>query len=125
MITLIEDLHWMDDASGEFLEHVVDAQGESQNLLLLNFRPEYHARWMQKSWYRQIPLAPLGREAVAEMLRDRLGDDLAPGRHTIRIRTNGMRAYARFFSHDIAPVHRDNAWQWRLVTMATGNDGGT
>ena len=74
-VTLIEDLHWLDAASGEFLEHMVDARAGSRNLLLLNFRPEYRADWMQKSWYRQIPLTPLGREAIAELLADLLGTD--------------------------------------------------
>ena len=74
-VTLIEDLHWLDDASGEFLEHMVDARAGSRSLLLLNFRPEYRADWMQKSWYRQIPLTPLGREAIAELLADLLGTD--------------------------------------------------
>ena len=46
-----------------------------RSLLLVNFRPEYHAEWMQKSWYRQIPLTPLGREAIAELLADLLGND--------------------------------------------------
>ena len=35
----------------------------TRTLLLVNFRPEYHADWMQKSWYRQIPLTPLGVDA--------------------------------------------------------------
>ena len=72
-VTMIEDLHWMDEASAEFLEHMVDARAGSRNLLLLNFRPEYHADWMQKSWYRQIPLTPLGKDAIAELLADLLG----------------------------------------------------
>jgi adenylate cyclase len=33
-ITLIEDLHWLDDASGEFLAHMVGARSGSRNLLL-------------------------------------------------------------------------------------------
>jgi adenylate cyclase len=69
-VTLIEDLHWLDAASAEFLEHMVDARAGSRNLLLLNFRPEYRAEWMRKSWYRQIPLTPLGREVIAELLAD-------------------------------------------------------
>src|SRR5262249_20765318 len=72
-ITLVEDLHWLDEASGEFLAHMVDARAGSRTLLLLNFRPEFHAEWMQKSWYRQIPLMPLGKEAIAELLSDLLG----------------------------------------------------
>ncbi|MBI3682550.1 MAG: AAA family ATPase [Acidobacteria bacterium] len=74
-ITLIEDLHWMDAGSEAFLEQWVDAIAGSRGLLLLNFRPEYHAAWMSKSYYRQIPLAPLGPEAVRALLDDLLGHD--------------------------------------------------
>src|SRR5204863_7848224 len=38
-------------------------------------RPEYCADWMQKSYYRQIPLAPLGSDAIRALLVDLLGND--------------------------------------------------
>jgi len=90
-VTLIEDLHWMDEASGEFLAHMVEAREGSRNVLLLNFRPEYRADWMQKSWYRQIALTPLGKEAIAELLADLLGSDpsLAGLASPIHARTSG------------------------------------
>jgi adenylate cyclase len=99
-ITLIEDLHWIDAASEEFLEQMVDAQSGSQRLLLLNFRPEYHAEWMQKSWYRQIPLTPLGKEAIAELLVDLLGSDpsIAALAGLIHERTAGNP----FFTEEVA-----------------------
>jgi len=74
-VTLIEDLHWIDGGSEAFLEQWVEAIGGACGLLLLNFRPEYHAGWMQKSYYRQIRLAPLGPEAVRALLDDLLGRD--------------------------------------------------
>ena len=74
IVTMIEDLHWLDAASAEFLEQVIDARG-ARSLLLLNFRPEFEAPWMANKWYRQIPLGPLDEPAVAEMLRELLGDD--------------------------------------------------
>ncbi|MEZ0174846.1 MAG: adenylate/guanylate cyclase domain-containing protein [Candidatus Reddybacter sp.] len=76
-IILIENLHWLDDASSEFLEQLVDANIDNRCLLLLNFRPEYHAQWMQKSGYRQIPLTSLGYEAIKELLADQLGSDIS------------------------------------------------
>jgi hypothetical protein len=39
---------------------MVDAAPGNRSLLLLNFRPEYHAQWMQRSYYQQLPLLPLG-----------------------------------------------------------------
>ena len=99
-VTLIEDLHWLDAASAEFLEHMVDARAGSRSLLLVNFRPEYRADWMQKSWYRQIPLTPLGREAIAELLADLLGNDpsLAGLAGPIHARTGGNP----FFTEEVA-----------------------
>jgi class 3 adenylate cyclase/tetratricopeptide (TPR) repeat protein len=75
LVTLVEDLHWIDAASEALLEQWVDAIAGSRSLLIVNFRPEYHATWTAKSYYRQIPLAPLGPEAVRAMLEDLLGDD--------------------------------------------------
>jgi adenylate cyclase len=75
LVTLIEDLHWFDAGSEAFLEQWVEAIAGSRSLLIVNFRPEYHATWTAKSYYRQFPLAPLGPEAVREMLEDLLGHD--------------------------------------------------
>ena len=72
---LIEDLHWIDPASEAFLADLVAIGAGTRTLLLVNFRPEYHADWMQKSYYRQLPLAPLGPEAIRELLEDLLGSD--------------------------------------------------
>jgi len=74
-INLIEDLHWIDAGSEAWLEQMVDAVSGSSNLLIVNFRPEYRSDWMQKPWYRQLPLLPLGREAIQELLGDLLGTD--------------------------------------------------
>jgi class 3 adenylate cyclase len=74
-VTVIEDLHWMDASSEAFLAEWVEAIGGASGLLVVNFRPEYRGAWMQKSYYRQIPLAPLGPEAIHELLADLLGSD--------------------------------------------------
>jgi class 3 adenylate cyclase/DNA-binding IscR family transcriptional regulator len=74
-LIVIEDLHWLDPGSEIFVGAYVDAIAHGPGLLLLNFRPEYRADWMQKSWYQQLPLDPLGAEAIRELLRDLLGED--------------------------------------------------
>ncbi len=90
----------MDDASGEFLEQMVDAGAGSRNLLLLNFRPEYHAEWMQKSWCRQIPLTPLGPEAIAELLADLLGND--PSIEPLALKVHERTGGNPFFTEEVA-----------------------
>ncbi len=74
-ITLLEDLHWFDGGSEAFLEPLTDARPGGRGLLILNFRPEYRAEWMRKSHYQQLPLVPLGPEAVRELLDELLGRD--------------------------------------------------
>ncbi len=74
-VTVFEDLHWLDPASEVFLANHVEASQGTRSLTVLNFRPEYQAAWMSKSYYRQIPLAPLGLDATEEMLGDLLGSD--------------------------------------------------
>jgi adenylate cyclase len=90
-ISLFEDLHWMDLASERFISNYVDAVQGVPGLLVVNFRPEYHASWMSKSYYRQIALVPLRPEAIDEMLRDLLGSDpsLQPLPELICARTGG------------------------------------
>ncbi len=95
-VTLIEDLHWLDPASEAWIEQWVDAIGGGSALLVVNFRPEYHAAWMQKSWYRQVPLAPLGSEAIRDLIHNLLGDDpsLAGVAEVIHARTGGNPFFA-------------------------------
>jgi class 3 adenylate cyclase/tetratricopeptide (TPR) repeat protein len=73
-VVLLEDLHWFDGASDSFLEIFVESIPATRDLWLLNFRPEYQASWMQKSYYHHLPLQPLGEEAIRELLRDQLGE---------------------------------------------------
>lgn len=74
-VLLLEDLQWVDPASEIFLENLVDAISGTRTLLLANFRPEYHAPWMRRSYYQQLPLSPLRSESMAELLEDLLGRD--------------------------------------------------
>src|SRR5215471_8473989 len=57
-VLLFEDLHWFDRASEEFIEQFVEIAPGNRTLVLLNFRPEFRAGWMQRSYYQQVPLLP-------------------------------------------------------------------
>ena len=98
-MTLLEDLHWFDGGSEAFL----DAHPGTRGLVLLTFRPEYHADWTHKSDYQQLALQPLGPEALRQLLVDLLGTD--PSLFTglaaaIHARTAGNP----FFSKEVVQV---------------------
>src|SRR5262249_18383746 len=75
VVVLVEDLHWIDPASEEFVEVMVDAIVGTKTILVLNFRPGLIAAWMQRSHYRQISLAPLDSRETRQLLSDLLGGD--------------------------------------------------
>jgi predicted ATPase len=71
----------------------------NRTLLLLNFRPEYHAQWMQRSYYQQLPLLPLGPEAIKELFADLLGSD--PSLHRFRALVQERTGGNPFFIEEI------------------------
>jgi class 3 adenylate cyclase len=90
-VILFEDLHWFDPGTETFLENLIDSVDGTRTLLLANYRPEYHADWLVRTYCQQIALAPLGPEAMAELLDDLLGSDpsLAGLAERIRTQTGG------------------------------------
>ena len=76
-VVLIEDLHWLDLASMDLLDAVVDAVYGSQTMLLLNFRPGLVRDWMQRSHYRALNLERLDAEAMDALVVYSLGEDEA------------------------------------------------
>ena len=71
-VILIEDLHWIDEASEEFVSTLAEAVNGTHTLLLLNYRPAYRAPWLRLANFRQVELGELPRAdmdaLVAELL---------------------------------------------------------
>ena len=103
-VLLFDDVQWIDPGSDAFLAQLVEATIGTGTLLLTNFRPEYHAEWMGKSDYQQLPLSPLGPEAIDELLGELLGDDrtVADLRDLIRERTGGNPFFIEEVVHELA-----------------------
>ena len=75
-VTVFEDLHWFDPASEVFLANHVEATQGTRGLTILNFRPEYRAPWMSKSFYHQIAAgAARPRGDPSSCYSDLLGSD--------------------------------------------------
>jgi adenylate cyclase len=74
-IVLIEDLHWIDAASEEFIEALADAVVGTTTLLIVNFRPGFAASFMQRSHYRQVAMPPLASEQAQLLLQEHFGED--------------------------------------------------
>jgi len=75
VVLVVEDLHWIDDATQDVLDSFVDAVPTARILLLVNYRPEYGHTWAGKSFYTQIRLDPLPADISARLLDSLLGTD--------------------------------------------------
>jgi adenylate cyclase len=75
MVVLVEDLHWIDAASEEFIDAMAEAVIGTTTMLLFNFRYGYAAPWMQRPHYRQVSLSPLNRGEADGLLYELLGKD--------------------------------------------------
>ena len=100
----LDDAHWIDPQSERLLAELADVASTTRAFLLLNFRPEFQAAWMGRSYYQQLSVAPLGREATREMISDLLGHDpsVVELRELIRERTQGNPFFIEEVVHALA-----------------------
>ncbi len=75
VVTVIEDLHWMDSGSEALLGELLAAVDGTQTLAVVNFRPEYEPAWSEPAGYLRLALEPLGPSDTRDLLRDLAGED--------------------------------------------------
>ncbi len=75
LLLIVEDLHWFDEQSKAFLEAWLPTFAGSRTLVVTTFTPAFHAGWMNRPFFRRLPLPSLSRVAVAAMLEHLMGSD--------------------------------------------------
>ncbi|BAM92248.1 putative adenylate cyclase [Bradyrhizobium oligotrophicum S58] len=74
-VIMIEDLHWVDEASEEFVEALAEATIGTKTLLVVNYRPGFAASFMQRAAFHELHIVPLASAETRELLRGVFGDD--------------------------------------------------
>jgi adenylate cyclase len=72
-VIIIEDLHWLDEASQDFLETWIAAVEGTSVLMVLTFRPDWSLP-SRPAWYRELALPELGLGEVGQVICDLIGD---------------------------------------------------
>ncbi|MGD0662146.1 MAG: adenylate/guanylate cyclase domain-containing protein [Syntrophorhabdales bacterium] len=79
IILIIEDLHWIDKTSEEFLDYLIGWLANVPILLILLYRPEYTHRWGNKSYYTTIWMDQLPLPTSAQLVQSILSEgEMAP-----------------------------------------------
>lgn len=69
LILSIEDLHWIDRTSEEYLASLTESLAGAPIMLLATYRPGYRPTWMDKSYATQISLARLAPDDSLTIVR--------------------------------------------------------
>lgn len=68
-VLVLEDLHWIDASSEEWLTRLTGKIAGVPVLLVLTYRPEYRPEWLESSLVTRLTLPPLTRQTSAELMR--------------------------------------------------------
>jgi class 3 adenylate cyclase len=69
LVLVLEDLHWIDKISEEFISFVAENIPNSRVLMLASYRPGYRLPCIDKSYAGQTPLQPLSRDDSIHIVR--------------------------------------------------------
>jgi class 3 adenylate cyclase len=75
VLVCVDDLHWIDAESDAVLALLVDSVRSARCLLLVNFRPEYQAGWLESHALHRLGVRPLGPAECHALLDERMGQD--------------------------------------------------
>ena len=79
LVLVLDDLHWTDKTSEEFLDYFIGWLANTRIFLLLLYRPEYTHLWGSRSYYGQIRLDQLSSGTSAELIHSILpGAEVVP-----------------------------------------------
>ena len=103
LILTVEDIHWIDKTSEEFLNYMIGWLPNSPIMLLLLYRPEYTHPWGSKSYYTKVGLDQLGTDSSGELVKAILEEgEVAPElRQLILNRAAGNPLFMEEFTHTL------------------------
>ncbi|RYF25301.1 MAG: adenylate/guanylate cyclase domain-containing protein, partial [Comamonadaceae bacterium] len=105
-VVVIEDIHWLDEASEEFVSALVEAVAGTRTMLVLNYRSSYQVPWGQAAHFREVLLPELSRKDSHALV----GDLMGPLASLEEVRTLVVQRSAGnpFFAEELVRSLREN-----------------
>ncbi len=100
VLFIVEDLHWVDPTTLEFIGLHVDQGLHDSVLTLLTFRPEFRTPWQSYGHQTQVALTRLTKRQIGEMMKRKTGVDDIPEEIVARVvdRTDGVPLFVEEFT---------------------------
>jgi adenylate cyclase len=99
-VLLIEDLHWLDEASEEFVAALVDSVVGTRTFLVLNYRPQYQPSWATAGHHMNIAMSELGSGDMDVLVAELVGH--APQLGEVRKLITRRSAGNPFFAEELS-----------------------
>ncbi|OBK72802.1 cyclase [Mycobacterium sp. 1274761.0] len=120
-VYVLEDAHWIDEASESLLSEFLDVIPKTPSLVLTTYRPEYEGPLARIPGARTIALEPLDDSAVGALISELLGASPSLGDlgRTIARRAAGNPFFAEEIVRDLAErgVLRGQRGAYELMTV--------
>jgi tetratricopeptide (TPR) repeat protein len=78
LVIVVEDLHWIDRTSEEYLASLAEVVPGARLLLVCTHRDGHRPPWIEKSYAAQVALQPLAPEDSLRLVRSVIGANHAP-----------------------------------------------
>ena len=75
LVVAVEDLHWVDKSSEEYLKHLLDSISGARVFLIFTYRPEFVHTWGGKSYHSQVTLNRISNRESLKMMYHLLGSE--------------------------------------------------
>ncbi|MET0152021.1 MAG: adenylate/guanylate cyclase domain-containing protein [Candidatus Binatia bacterium] len=98
VVLIIEDLHWIDDASRELLELAVAQLSRARVMMIFSHRPDFRAVWRSQVALTQLSLRPLSDAETRAIVRAVAGGPLPS---SLEERILGKAEGSPFFAEEI------------------------
>jgi serine/threonine protein kinase/predicted ATPase len=99
ILLIVEDLHWMDASTLEFLEQFIAEGLHDRILTVLTFRPEFKTPWPSVAHQTSLALNRLTRRQAGELMRKKSGGALSDALiEQVYDRTGGVPLFVEEFT---------------------------
>jgi transcriptional regulator with AAA-type ATPase domain/tetratricopeptide (TPR) repeat protein len=120
LVVVVDDLHWIDRTSEEFMASVVDSLPGVALLLIATSRPDYRPPWSGKSYATHVALQPLEPAEARRFVGSVLGTEDVPDPVLEAILSRGEGN--AFFLEELARVLRGHSGPTSVVVPDTVQD---
>ena len=123
VLMIFEDVHWIDPTSLEALNRTVDRIKTLPALLIVTFRPEFNAPWVEQSHVTSLTLTRLGEREAAAIIARLAGNKELPADVMAEIveRTDGIPLFVEEMTKSVLEAESED--EARRTAAAVPGDG--